>query len=54
MKSLYDWFKKRWRASQSVTGEAPSYPAPQLRGRLVGGMREADDLRLLMSMRSWL
>jgi hypothetical protein len=29
MTSLYDWLKARWRASQAVTGEAPSHPHPR-------------------------
>ena len=54
MKSLYDWFKERWRASQTVTGEAPSHRTPPPRGRPVSGLTDTDYLLLLISTRSWL
>jgi hypothetical protein len=53
MKSLYDWFKARWRASQAVTGEAPSHRPPRLWGRPVGGVTDTDYLLLLISTRCW-
>jgi hypothetical protein len=54
MTSLYDWLKARWRASQAVTGEAPSHHPPPLRGRPGVGLTDTDYLRLLMSTRCWL
>jgi hypothetical protein len=53
MKTLYDWLKERWRASQAVTCETPRHRPPPPRGRPVGGLTETDYLLLLMSTRSW-
>jgi hypothetical protein len=53
MKSLYDWFKARLRASQAVTSESPSHHTPQPWGRPVVGMTEIDYVRLLISTRCW-
>jgi len=53
MKSLYNWFKERWRASQAVTCEAPSHRASPPRGKPAVGLTDTDYLLLLMSTRSW-
>jgi hypothetical protein len=53
MKSLYDWFKGRWRTSRAITCEAPSHRTPPPRGRPVVGLTETDYLLLLMSTRYW-
>jgi hypothetical protein len=53
MTSLYDWLKEWWRASQVVTGVAPSHRTPPRRGRPLGGITDTDYLRWLLESRPW-
>jgi hypothetical protein len=53
MTSLYDWLKKRWRASQAITCEAPSPRTLRPHGRPLGGLTETDYLLLFISSRAW-